>query len=172
MTAARWLFLVLAVAACPGLAIADDAPYQRQRTPGRQAGVYKDRVVPHWFAGDERFWYRNDLKGGTKEFVLVDAEAGTRGPAFDHAKLAAALSKAAGKEYAADRLPFDDIEFSDDGNTLRFKAGGKAWTCDLTSYEVTAAGSAGEKKESAGTDELPAEDPDDVSPYLEQQPDP
>src|SRR4051812_9378313 len=58
--------------------------------PGR---VYRDRVTPNWFAAGTKFWYRNDLKAGTKEFVLVDAAKGTRGPAFDHVKLAASLSK-------------------------------------------------------------------------------
>src|SRR5262245_25819039 len=112
MTPARCLLLALAAVAWQLPAPADDAPYQRQRPQAPRAGVYKDRIVPHWLAGDARFWYRNDLKGGTKEFVLVDAEKGTRGPAFDHKKLAAGLSKAAGKEYPADRLPFNDVTFS------------------------------------------------------------
>ena len=70
------------------------------------------RIAPHWFDRDNRFWYRNDLPGGVREFILVDAERGTRVPAFDHQKLAAALSKAAGGQvYKADHLPFDEIEF-------------------------------------------------------------
>ena len=69
------------------------------------------------------------------EFVLVDAEKGTKAPAFDHKKLAAALSKASGKEYAADRLPFDEIEYRDGGQAVRFEAAGAAWTCDLDTYE-------------------------------------
>jgi dienelactone hydrolase len=73
--------------------------------------VYKDRVTPHWLTDNTRFWYRNDLSGKTKEFILVDAERGTREPAFDHARLAVALSKAAGIEYKADQLPFDVIEY-------------------------------------------------------------
>src|SRR5947208_16505896 len=54
------------------------------------ARVYKDRVEPHWFAGDTRFWYRNDLPRGRREFVLVDAAKGTREPAFDRERLARA----------------------------------------------------------------------------------
>src|SRR5205085_10282371 len=83
------------------------------------------------------FWYRNDLPGGTKEFILVDAEAGNRREAFDHTKLAAALSKAAGQDYRADRLPFDSIEFVDTSRAVRFKVGGTAWECDLSSYECS-----------------------------------
>ena len=39
-------------------------------------GVYQDRITPHWLADNTRFWYRNDLAGKTKEFILVDAERG------------------------------------------------------------------------------------------------
>src|SRR5580658_11123206 len=55
-----------------------------------EKGVYKARIAPHWFAGDTKFWYRNDLRGEAREFILVDAVKGTRQPAFDHDKLAAA----------------------------------------------------------------------------------
>lgn len=59
-------------------------------------GVYKDRITPHWFDNNMRFWYRNELAGKAKEFILVDAERGTREPAFDHAKLAARRPKPPG----------------------------------------------------------------------------
>jgi fermentation-respiration switch protein FrsA (DUF1100 family) len=106
----------------------------RQELQGR---VFKDRIELHWFHGDDRFWYRNDTRGGHKEFVLVDAAKGTRAAAFDHARLADALSKAAKTEIAADRLPFDTIRFGDDMKTVRFHAAGADWSCDLSSYECT-----------------------------------
>ncbi len=137
--------LLLALLFAAQSARSADPPYQRPGRGGPAARVYKDRIAPHWFAGGAKFWYRNDLKGGAREFVLVDAAAGKRGPAFDHAKLAAALSKAAGKEYAADRLPFDEIEFADGGKSVRFQAGGVAWVCDLSSYQCARTGSAPEK---------------------------
>ncbi len=116
------------------------APPQRfGLVPGR---IYKDRISPHWLPGNSRFWYRNDLRhdmGRTgKEFILVDAEKATRQAAFDHQKLAASLTKAAGKEYAADRLPFDEIQFVDDGKAVQFKVDDKHWKCDLESYECSA----------------------------------
>lgn len=98
--------------------------------------VFRAEVKPNWLPGNSRFWYRNDLRGGTKEFVFVDAEKGTRATAFDQAKLAAALSKATGAEHTADKLPFDSIEFIDDAKVVRFKVGQKSWECDLRSYEV------------------------------------
>src|SRR5687767_7572446 len=94
----------------------------RGRREEPQAGVYKARVNPHWFHGNTRFWYRNALPGGAREFIVVDAEAGTRRPAFDHGRLAKSLSQAAGKEYDADRLPFESIEFVEDAKAIRFRA--------------------------------------------------
>src|SRR5688500_8743463 len=81
------------------------SPLVAQRRGGGGAGVYKARITPHWFDGGARFWYQNDLAGGKREFLLVDAEKGKRERAFDHEKLAAALVEAGMVEAAADRLP-------------------------------------------------------------------
>jgi len=115
---------------------------RRGRFGGVAPGVYKARINPHWFQNNTRFWYRNDLRGGAKEFIVVDADKGLRQPAFDHQRLATALSKAASTEYAPDHLPFSEIEFIEDGKALRFEAGCKTWRCDLNSWECApAAGS-------------------------------
>src|SRR5262245_3280697 len=151
------IFAVLRMAAGP--ATPQDAPQQRKGKFGFGTTIPKGQLTPHWFADDTRFWYRNELKGGAKEFVLVDAEAGKREPAFDHAKLAAALSKAAGTEFKADRLPFNDIEFADGLKALRFEAAGKKWTCDLSTYECSAVGPAN-KRPAAKEPEPADEDPD------------
>ena len=112
-----------------------DSPQQRRGLGGPMPrGVYKAQIIPHWFRQNTRFWYRNDLPGGTREFIAVDAERGTRAAAFDHPKLAAALSKATGMTYPAERLPFDGIEFTEDGKAVRFRVGDTTWQCDLTSY--------------------------------------
>lgn len=106
--------------------------------PPAAEGVYKARLEPHWFKGDSFFWYRNDLRDGVKEFILVDAEKGVRQPAFDHVKLAEALSKASGQEFKADHLPFSEIEYIDGISKLRVQAAEKTWTCDLNTYECAA----------------------------------
>jgi dipeptidyl aminopeptidase/acylaminoacyl peptidase len=111
------------------------APFQRGRRRRPVFGVYKARITPHWFAGNSRFWYRNSLPGGKSEFVLVVAEKGKRSPAFDHAKLAASLSKAAKATYRADRLPFERIEFTVKQKSVVFRVRGTEWECDLSTYE-------------------------------------
>jgi dipeptidyl aminopeptidase/acylaminoacyl peptidase len=123
--------------------------------------VFRTTITPHWFADNTRFWYRNDTKDGTKDFVLVDVAKGTRQAAFDHEKLAASLSKATGNKYAADGLPFQTIEFADDGKIVRFSVGKDPWQCELTSYECTRAATA--PKDEAGPSPPAAEEPDDYS---------
>src|SRR5437763_7339803 len=71
--------------------------------------VFRDSVEPHWFANNSKFWYRVDLPQGAREYLIVDADAGKRGPAFDHEKVASALAKAASKEVKPTHLPFDFI---------------------------------------------------------------
>ena len=128
------LTLIAAAAALALLQVAAGPP-QRQKRPPPARGVYKAQITPNWLAGNTHFWYRNDLRGGAKEFVLVDAEKGTRGPAFDHKKLAEALSKAASVSYAEAKLPFDRIEFIEEGKAIRFRVGDATWKCDLATYE-------------------------------------
>src|SRR5438445_7530761 len=44
------------------------------RFGGRIEGVYRTQITPNWFANNSHFWYRNDLRGGEREFMVVDAE--------------------------------------------------------------------------------------------------
>lgn len=90
--------------------------------------VVRSGVRPNWLR-DERFWYRVTTAEGA-EFVLVDPAKGTRAPAFDHVKLAAALSAASGRTYTAGNLPFQEIEWAADGQSITVQAGGR-WKCDV-----------------------------------------
>ncbi len=86
----------------------------------RYDGLVVDAAeTPRWIAQSNRFWYRKSVKGG-HEFVLVDAEAATRAPAFDHARLAAALAKELGRPITAVTLPFNRFQFAADGREVQF----------------------------------------------------
>lgn len=101
----------------------------------------------NWIGTTSRFWYRKSVKGGN-EFVLVDAETLTKKPAFDHERLAASLSSAAGEKYTALKLPFNAIIFVDNEKAIEFTIGeflgfgfgppggatGPRWRCDLSEY--------------------------------------
>ncbi|HEX2473891.1 MAG TPA: hypothetical protein VHK01_04040, partial [Lacipirellulaceae bacterium] len=82
------------------------------------------------------------MRDGKKEFVLVDATAGTRRAAFDHEKLAAALSAATEKSYKGDELPFERIEFVNDGKAIRVVADGSQWEWELGASETKKVGDA------------------------------
>ncbi len=101
--------------------------------------VLRSGVRPNWLP-DERFWYRvvTSVKPDQSEFVLVDPAKGTRGPAFDHAKLAAGLSTAAGTAVDAANLPFVTFEYAADMKSISFFATDHRWSCDLQSYQCTA----------------------------------
>jgi dipeptidyl-peptidase-4 len=97
-------------------------------------------VNPAWLP-DERFTYRKTSAAGF-EFLLVDPAKRTGLPAFDHAKLAAALSTAAGKAYSATQLPFQTIDLSADGNAVSFDLEGRRWSCDVQGARCAAVGEA------------------------------
>ncbi|AGA31055.1 S9 family peptidase [Singulisphaera acidiphila] len=99
----------------------------RERTRDK---VFKARVEPTWFAEGNRFWYRNTLPAGAREFIVVDATEGTRLPAFDHVKLADTLTRVTGTMRKPTHLPFDRITFPKPGS-IAFEVDGKAWRYDV-----------------------------------------
>ena len=109
-------------------------------------------VRAHWLP-DDRFWYRDTRPDGS-EFVVYDAAHGTRQPAFDHAKVAAALSAAGGKTYDAKHLPFMSFDFSSDGQSIVFSAQAKHWTCDVQGSHCTADAKSGERAAALPTEEV------------------
>lgn len=97
---------------------------------------------PTWLP-DGRFWYRNAIEDGGSEFVIADPAKRTRGPAFDHAKIAAALSAAAGQALDGRKLPFSSFELSADGRSISFDVARRRFACDLSGSACTAAPAGG-----------------------------
>ena len=85
-------------------------------------------IQPVWLP-DGRLWYR-DVSAEGSEFVVFDPAKQTQEPAFDHEKVASALTKAAHKSYDKKHLPFNRFEYSSDGKSILFAISGKRWTCD------------------------------------------
>ena len=109
-------------------------PYRARRVPGAA-------VTPQWFTGGA-FSYRV----GSHHHV-VDPAAGTRRDAFDHGRLAAALSVASGRAVAADDLPISavDLEVPDreEDDVVRFTAFDTRWewseragTCEAIEHDL------------------------------------
>ncbi|WP_280508450.1 S9 family peptidase [Nocardia flavorosea] len=111
-----------------GRIVLTDTDYARAE---QMLAPYRDRllpqavVVPHWSDDGARFRYRSGAY-----HVLVDPVAGTRRDAFDHERLAAALSQASGHAVVADDLPLASVEFDVPGrdpDVLRFSAFDTRW---------------------------------------------
>ncbi|MGW8267819.1 MAG: DPP IV N-terminal domain-containing protein, partial [Longimicrobiales bacterium] len=147
----------------PGLAWSQGtlADYQRAdsfdaRTRGLVVGVAEE---PNWIGETNRFWYRVSVEGGNR-FVRVDPAALTKGPAFDHERVAASLNGlfrdrplprpgarpgAAGTAEPGDTLtavtlPFNTFEYVDGEPAIQFVLADSTWRCGLQDYACRSVG--------------------------------
>jgi dipeptidyl aminopeptidase/acylaminoacyl peptidase len=113
-----------------------------------------------WIGQSDHFWYWRSVKGGT-EFLLGDASLPSKRLAFDHDKLAAAISAATGHTYKGLALPFAPapggrggggrgaagatpttapLTFLDGEKSIQFGTAGSLYKCSLTNYECNKEG--------------------------------
>ena len=78
--------------------------------------------------------------GGAKEFILVDAERGTRAAGLRPRRSSPRPSRRRpGPGLQGRSAPFDEIEFVDGAKAVRFRVGDVTWKCALDSYECSKA---------------------------------
>jgi dipeptidyl-peptidase-4 len=94
--------------------------------------VVGGQVNPTW-TPDGKFYYRATRVDGTR-WVLVDPAKKKTAPLFDHALLAAGVSKASGTSYSATALPFMSVDLTPKRDSLAFNLSGKRYGCDTKSY--------------------------------------
>jgi len=130
------LMLCGALPAAPTIAQGTLADYERADRLQREArDLFFDTIGGlEWIGESSRFWYRKQSREG-KVFLLVDAARARRTPAFDHARLAAALNRETGSSFTAGDLPFDRIGFQGE-RTLTFEHDGRRWSCDTRDYTL------------------------------------
>ena len=138
-----------------------------------------------WIGNTGHFWYPLSVHGGT-EFVVVDSTVLRKRPAFDHERLAAAISSIAGKKYTALKLPFapqnergaratvgnSPLKFADDERSIQFGVEGTMYRCGLLDYVCTKMGPVAEALGAgrAPDPEGPGGDPEDgLEPPAPQQ---
>jgi dipeptidyl aminopeptidase/acylaminoacyl peptidase len=114
------------------LSLEDYAQAERFATYNTMPLVDHAVTTVNWVDGTH-FWYRDHDANGD-HYLRVDASTGKAEPAFDQAKLAAALGKASDKPVNANKLMLTDFTRLDDGR-LDVKKGGKHYLCDLTSAD-------------------------------------
>ena len=114
--------IAISIGLClPADAAAQGTPADYARAIGLEA-KYEAAAIDFagpaaWIGKTNRFWYRKQSTG-RKEFIIVDAATLKKQPAFDQEKIAASLSKATGKTYKAQDLPFRLIRFDDTGSSF------------------------------------------------------
>jgi dipeptidyl aminopeptidase/acylaminoacyl peptidase len=156
--------VIFIMALAPALVSAQGTLADYQRGQGLQAKarglVINTPGTPNWIGSSNHFWYSKAVKGGT-EFVLVDATVATKKPAFDHEKLAVAISAATGGKFTALALPFAPpaggrgggggggamppmgaaltapLSFVDQEQAIEFGTGGFMYKCTLADYKCT-----------------------------------
>jgi dipeptidyl aminopeptidase/acylaminoacyl peptidase len=98
-----------------------------------------------WVQNTHKLVYRRTVPGG-HEFILVDADTLAKAPAFDHAKLADALSRSLGRKITSTGLPFNEFTFTPDLRRIEFLLAPRPgappapgpqpppWRCSLDTY--------------------------------------
>ena len=113
-------------------------PGMRERYRRAEAMLYRNvrslvfNLDPkvRWLADSSAFWYRSESVSG-RRFVLVDARSGRQTDAFDHRRVAGALSDALERQVAPLGLPFESFELTSGGARLRFEVDGDPWECGV-----------------------------------------
>jgi dipeptidyl aminopeptidase/acylaminoacyl peptidase len=100
--------------------------------------------TPTWIGTSHRFWYRK-LSRGVNEYVIFDADTLKKQTAFDHAKIAAALSKLTNNTYKPQDLSLAQLRFDNSVTSFNATIDGTAVRCTIadsvcTKVDVSAPG--------------------------------
>jgi dipeptidyl aminopeptidase/acylaminoacyl peptidase len=86
-----------------------------------------------WKPDGKAFTYRKTVEGGFA-FETADAATLAKTAAFDHARLAAALTSAMGRPVKPLELPFAEFRYEGTDAAILFWAGEDGWRCTLVDY--------------------------------------
>ena len=99
--------------------------------------VFNLETPVHWLPDSSAFWYRSESASGQR-FMLVDAPTGNQNEAFDHRGVAAALTRALGREVDPSALPFETFAFISRGARIEVDVDDRRWECGLDGSELAA----------------------------------
>lgn len=111
--------------------------------------AFQLHLDPVWLSDGKEFWYQSRPSDGSKEFILFDVVKLTKQPAFDHAKLAAAIENAGGGKINPKWLPFDKFEFLEGKKKVVFDYAKYKWTFDTVAASATKVSLEIEKKQTS-----------------------
>ena len=85
-----------------------------------------------WIENSDRFWYSRTIPAGS-EFIIANVN-GAKQPAFDHARLAQALTTLKGQTFNPARLALTNLQFKE--NLLAFQLNTERLELNLKTYEI------------------------------------
>ncbi|RMB36681.1 dipeptidyl aminopeptidase/acylaminoacyl peptidase [Sphingomonas sp. PP-F2F-G114-C0414] len=135
----RALALVLLCASAAAQAAPDEAAFRRSIGLRREwQDLTREVAWPaRWTPDGRHFSYRKTVAGGFA-FETVDAKTLAKSPAFDTAKLAAALGDARHEAVDAMHLPFAEVDYADEGKAIAFSLDETRWQCGIVVYHCEA----------------------------------
>jgi len=132
---AGWCLTTSGLAQGKQLTTADYAQAEKFMAYNVNPLVYHGVARATWM-DDGRFWYRDNGPDGVT-YMVADPVKRTKEPAFDHAKLAAALKAADSKmKVDAHHLVITEIEFSNSDKTVVVGNDSRKFRCDLSGAGV------------------------------------
>ena len=81
--------------------------------------VFSTSITPHWLEFSDRFWYNYETPAGMKWWI-VDPVKKSKTPMFDHAKIAAQLTRMLRTPYDAQHLPITTVKFIKNDTAIQF----------------------------------------------------
>ncbi len=129
------------------------ADYERAAASGKRysAAIVGIPENPAWVKGEHTLIYGLTTAGGHK-FMMMDAETRQKQPAFDQARLAESLGKAAGREFKPDELPLVRLHMTEKRAAIEFLLDYVPWTCDLSTYHCATRNGEGGGNRRSGPD--------------------
>jgi dipeptidyl-peptidase-4 len=136
--AAAPVFADDAVAAPPAVEQLPAASYARAEAVLRNhigKLVYGMSVRPRWIGETSSFWFEKQTREG-REYVRVDAVAGTTQPLFDLESLIGSLSEVADSPIERKKFQLPGLRVDEKTGLLHFRFGDKDWQYDADTREL------------------------------------
>lgn len=134
----RFVCLLILLGCSLAIAPAQSSPpdFQKARALHKltENKVFRDRVQARWNTNNTEFWYQVSTGPESWEFIRVQADKGTRALAFDHSRLAQALTDAGIKNITTNHLSLTRLDFT--GEAVQFDLESRRWSANLTTYAL------------------------------------
>ncbi|SEL34134.1 Dipeptidyl aminopeptidase/acylaminoacyl peptidase [Colwellia chukchiensis] len=108
---------------------------ERQLSKHTEKLVFSTTEHPQWTDNNLLTYQSHTAQG--KQFFIVDPVSKAKNLAFDHEKLAHALTQATGKDTRADQLPFERFNLRDK-NSITLKITDKTYQCNIENFSCEA----------------------------------